>query len=584
MRKTNKKRVILKGLIALLVCVLIGEGVWYFWMHHYAQRQVVLKSAERPIWLSKRPMPKTVEPGAYLAALNAVLNQDLQQAAAFYLKVQQGDPENEKLQRESYFFNAILGNFEVLRPIVARLRNQNHPEFLAEYVTMGYAIQENDWLKVRQSIAEHKPLPLDKILLPLVKGWSYAATNEIEQAEKAMAPLLKEKGLRVYYYYHLGLMGLSVGNEALADSAFRQLAENKLMTFSFYPEIKAFYVRRGEWNLENPFYVQWQLFAAEQPATAELVMLAPVKFMTPIRGVAEVFYNISTALGAHQTSYESALVLSALSLYLNPQQELPKIWNAEILEQMQKPQLAAYYYDKLPPKTTQTMTFKKAMNLIACGRDEEALNLLTELQKTNRDSSPLWLALAAVYQNSHNWPMAIQAYTRILEIEGETNRSYASDIYFARAFIYNEEKQVQKAEADLEHALELNPENPMILNHLGYQWLEKEGTKEKGFDLISKAYALKKSDPHIIDSMAWAYYQRSEYEKALPLAEKTVDIMPQSSVANAHLGDIYAALGRHREALFQYNKALSLKYDLTPELKESLLEKKAAFIASSIKK
>ena len=75
--------------------------------------------------------------------------------------------------------------------------------------------------------------------------------------------------------------------------------------------------------------------------------------------------------------------------------------------------------------------------------------------------------------------------------------------------------------------------------------------------------------------MAYAFYRKADYQKALPLAEKTVDVMPQSSVANAHLGDIYAAMGRSREAQFQYHKALSLSYDLTPTLKASLTQKMA---------
>ena len=138
-----------------------------------------------------------------------------------------------------------------------------------------------------------------------------------------------------------------------------------------------------------------------------------------------------------------------------------------------------------------------------------------------------------------------------------------------------EQKQNLKAEEDLQKALELNPENPMLLNHLGYLWLEDEKKAEKGAELVEKAYKLRPSDPHIIDSMAFAYYRQKNYQKALPLAEKTVDVMPQSSVANAHLGDIYEGLGRHREAIFQYKKALALKYDLTPELRKELENKVA---------
>ena len=568
-----------KGMILLLAVSGLGLCTWlgYRWYEQKSPFPLLTKtkenSKEKLIWVSDKPAPKTIEPGAYLSALNAILNDDLEKAASLYLKVLHGDPENDKIRREAYFFNAMLGNFEVLRPVVPKMSPEHRVVFLTDYVEMGYALHDQNWSKVREKVANRRPLPLDEIVNPLVVAWSYAGENNLQEAMKALEPLKKQKGLTPYYYYHQGLIAMMLGNSFVAEEAFQKLASDKLLTVSLYPEIRDFFVRSGNWRIENPFYVQWQLFATEQPATAELIMQRESTKMTPIRGVAEAFYNISTAMGSSQNSYEGALILSALSLYLNPNQDLPKIWNAEILEQAGKPQLAAHYYKQLKGPLTQTVEFKKASNLISCGHEEEALPLLQELKRANRESTPLWLALANVYQKLKNWPAALRAYTRVLEIEGESNRTYASDIYFARSFIYSQQQQDALAESDLKKALELNPDNPMLLNHLGYQWLERDQTLDKGFELVEKAYKLRSTDPHIIDSMAYAYYRKAQYQKALPLAEKTVDIMPQSSVANAHLGDIYKALGRHREAVFQYRKALALKYDLTPELKEELSAK-----------
>ncbi|MBQ4471657.1 MAG: tetratricopeptide repeat protein [Alphaproteobacteria bacterium] len=559
--------------IIVLACVgAIGVGGWQM----YKQSQSTKDRAELPlVWVTDKPAPKTVEPGAYLAALNAIFNDDLDKAAAFYLKVLNGDPENTKLQREGYFFNAILGNFETLRPIVERLSQTSSPEFLTEYVRAAYAVQDNDWGRARESVKDRHYSTMDRVLAPLIRAWTYVGEKN---AKDAMAELEKIKELPAmvaYYSYHKGLMGLALGDKVLADSGFQEMAANKLLTVSFYPEIRAFYMQQGKWNIENPMYVQWQLFASEQPATAELIMSASPRLMSANRGIGEAFYNVSTALGSNKSNYESALILSAASLYLNKVQELPKIWSAEVLEQVGKPQLAAHYYDQLPDKITQTLAFKKATNLIACGRDQEALVLLNKLKVSNRDSTHLWLALAGIYQKKQNWPAAIQAYTRVLEIEGESNREYAADIYFARSFMYQENKQNKLAESDLKQALVLNPNNALVLNQLGYQWLEQDATLDEGFKLVEKAYQLKGADPHILDSMAYAFYRKADYQKALPLAEKTVDVMPQSSVANAHLGDIYAAMGRSREAQFQYHKALSLSYDLTPTLKASLTQKMA---------
>jgi len=573
---------IFKGTCGLAIIGGIGFACWMGYNYVRENDLSRAETSERIVWQGTRPVPATVEPGAYLAALHATFKDDLEKSAAYYLKVFQGDPDNEVAGREAYFFNAILGRFDLIQNIVEKLSPLSRFALFADYAHIGYALKANNWAVARQEIEARQEMPLAEITLPLLKAWTYVGENNFEGAMKALDPLSENSELSPYYHYHQGLIALALHQDFVADEAFQKLAQKDLPVFSMYPEIIAFYVSRGEWRAENPVYMQWKVFMTQQPATAELILQATAKPLNATRGVAEVLYNLSTAVGSTKDSYEGALILSALSLYLNPKQELPKIWSAEVLEQAQKPHLASYYYAQVPP-TTETMEFKKAMNLIACGRESEAKSSLLHLKNTNKNSAQLWWALATVYQHEKNWSAAARAYTHILEIEGESNRKQASNTYFARSFVYGAQKNKYLEEKDLKRALELNPENPMLLNHLGYQWLENDQMVDKGFDLVQQAYKMRASDPHIIDSMAFGYYRKADYQKALPLAEKTVDIMPQSSVANAHLGDIYRALGRNREAVFQYKKALVLKYDLTPELKQELLYKIAQQEGYSVK-
>jgi len=556
----------------LLAACVIASGVDAYYLYK-TQKEQADSTEKKMAWITERVIPETVRPGSYLAALNAVFYQDLGEAASLYLKTEQGDPENKKLLKESYLFNAVLGRFDEIRSIVSKLHEAKTGGLFVPYVQATYEVKKNDWKSARTNIEGANAELLNQFLNPLLKAWTYAGEKQFDEAIKALAPLKEDPGLLSYYFYHRGLIALTMQLNEEADSAFQELAKKDLMALSLYPEIKTFYLQKKKWNVDNPFFVKLQLFEAQQPATTELIMRRPPRVMTPIRGMAEAFYNSSTALGTNKAYFEKALILSGLSLFLEQKQELPKIWSAEVLEAVKRPELAAHYYKQLAHPLTQTVAFKKASNLIAIGKTKEALSILVPLRASNERSTPLWMALASAYQKEENWPAAIAAYSKVLSIEGESNREYASDIYFMRAFIYTEQKQLALAEADLKHALDLNPKNPKILNHLGYQWLEKDVTMEKGFDLVEQAYKLDASDPHIVDSMAYGYYRKANYKKALPLAEKTVDKMPQSSVANAHLGDVYLALGRRREAIFQYNKALALSYDLTPELKTELIQK-----------
>ena len=90
---------------------------------------------------------------------------------------------------------------------------------------------------------------------------------------------------------------------------------------------------------------------------------------------------------------------------------------------------------------------------------------------------------------------------------------------------------------------------------------------------IYRAHQFAPKKPHIWDSLAWGYYRQGEYQKALSFAERAADMIPYSALVQSHLGDIYLALGRKREAGYQYHKALNLKEDMTDNLKGQLLQK-----------
>lgn len=572
MRSKSISKVLLWGCAGL---GLLAAGVFGYRQSATESAKEVAQKEEKPLWVSATPVPKEIDTGAYLAALNAVFDEDIEKAADFYLKVLKGDPNNPTIQKEAYLLNAMLGNFEALRKVTTEIANNDKAGFYTDYTRLAYTVKDKKWDDALQILANRHPSPKEARTESLLKAWIYAAKQEYNESIRILDEMATQFGASFAYYYHKGLIALMAGDEVIADESFQKIAQNELLSVSFYPQIRAFYVSKGLWGLENPFFIQWQVFSASQPATAELLMLAGDKPITPEKGMAEVFYGLSTGQTVTQAGFESSLILNALSLYINPNQDLPKIWSAEILEKIQKPQLASYYYKKMNGPRTQTLEFKKAMNLLACGQEKQAHALLQQLKQTNQNSTPLWMSLASIYVAQKNWPAAIQAYTHILEIADKSDKAFLSEVYFARSFIYIEQNESTKAKTDLYQAIEMNPKNPILLNHLGYMLLEKGEELEKAFYFIEKAYQIKPNDPHILDSMAYAHLKKGNKAKALPFAERAVDRMPQSSVTNMHLGEIYESLGRFREAGYQYDKALALKYDMTPALKEEILQKMA---------
>src|SRR5207302_9406593 len=109
-----------------------------------------------------------------------------------------------------------------------------------------------------------------------------------------------------------------------------------------------------------------------------------------------------------------------------------------------------------------------------------------------------------------------------------------------------------RAEADLLHALELQPEQPLVLNYLGYSWVDKGLKLNDAMRMIQRAVDLRPNDGYIVDSLGWAFYRLGNYPQAAQQLEKAVELRPQDPTINDHLGDAYWQTGRAEEARNQW--------------------------------
>jgi len=227
--------------------------------------------------------------------------------------------------------------------------------------------------------------------------------------------------------------------------------------------------------------------------------------------------------------------------------------------------------------------FKKAVNLIYLNDLGAAEPILTQLSRNNLGDPLVHSLLADIYRDTNRPEQAINHYSLSIDLLKQIQEpKVLANVYFMRASAYEQIKKVDLAESDLIRSLMLDSSNPTVLNYLGYTWLEQGKNFSKAFEYIEKAHALAPDEPHILDSLAWAYYKQKDYQKALEMAEQVFDLLPGSSVAADHLGDIYRALGRYREAGYQYKKALDLSSDLKPEAL-SLVRKKQKELNKTLK-
>ncbi|HHI71753.1 MAG TPA: tetratricopeptide repeat protein, partial [Rhodobacteraceae bacterium] len=157
------------------------------------------------------------------------------------------------------------------------------------------------------------------------------------------------------------------------------------------------------------------------------------------------------------------------------------------------------------------------------------------------------------------------AYDQAIKLTGEPK---ADDwfLYYARGICFERIDEWDKANADFRMALKLNPDQPQVLNYLGYSMLEKNINLEEALSMIERAVSAVPNDGYITDSLGWALYRLRRFDEAAKYMERAAELMPVDPIVTDHLGDALWAVGRKREAEFQWRRALSFE----PEEKDAI--------------
>lgn len=553
----------MKKRICFVGCLLIGilvSGIIY--TQKTIQLPPLIKTEK--LWISARPLPDQIAMDAYLMGNVARSEHDLEQAIKAYLRVLEKDPENISLWEDTYSLAMIQGLPEMVIPHLSKIQTD---KLLADYARAVKAFQENDLNRALASLPPKKPHSSDKLLTPLVRSWIYAKKGEKEKALKEINSL---KDIPFIVGYHKVLLGFYLKEDNWIQQGIKQIGDNSIPAIGYFPLLKNVVTRTGNWD-RSALKKKYQELEQNYPTTADLLVQIGQTDITPEKGLAESLYFVSALGGNGTLTREEALAINSLALFLQPDKQMSLVWGAELSEGLHLPKVALSYYNRLKFHSA-TLSFKEASVRMALGQVEQALQIMETLEKTNKASVPLLTLLGQAYQEQERTEEALIIYDRLISLlEVNPKNEPLIQAYMIRGILYGPENNVQML-SDLKRARLLDPENAMLLNDLGYHQLES-GQVEEGFDLVQKAHRKKPEDPYILDSLAFGYWKKGQPNVALPLAERALDLMPQSALINAHLGDIYEALGRHREAKFQYKKALDLKTDLT-DIQITELDKK----------
>lgn len=536
--------------------------------------------------------------GAFLAARAAEADNDFESAIDYYERALAFEPDNQGIQQSLLLALVAEGRFDDALPHARALKSV--PE-MERFSRLGLAVdalrnekyaQAENWLKL---VLESD---LDRLITSIMSTWTELGQGRADEALKTLGDLEGPDWYRLFQSYHRALMLAQSGRDAEAEKAFDALLGD-VSAASAGPDTymraaeayAAWLAGRGEKDKALAALDKGETYITGRAATtilrekieADETVAFPVP--DPRAGAAEILLNIATALNRGGGEPFVKLYLN-YALALSPDNDDILIQLASLAEQQSEPEKAIGFYDRIKPGSPwrRLAELQTGLNLADLDRHDEAETYLNAAIEKDPDDIRAYLSLGRVYAVQKDFRSAAGVYDRAVARIKEPEREDWS-LFYQRGIAYERLKEWEKAEPNFFKALELYPDQPQVLNYLGYSWVDMNIKLEEGLELIGRAVELRPNDGYIVDSLGWAHYRLGRYEEAAKELERAVSLRPEDPVLNDHLGDAYWRTGRRLEATYQWSHARDL--DPEPELlaevekklKEGLPDKEAKRVA-----
>jgi tetratricopeptide (TPR) repeat protein len=524
-----------------------------------------------------------VEPGTslignFLAGRHAYAQRDIAAAARFYAAALKLAPEDPDLLRRAFALSVQDGRVKEALPIAQRLVAFDAKEALAAVLLVVDDVKGRRFAAAGKKLGAWTDGGLNSLLGPLLAAWALVGEGKAEEALAALKALEAQDKAPELYNLHVALVHEFAGRAADAESHYLKVTgSDAWLSLRVTLLLGGLYERTGRADKAKETY---RKYVAEHPGTQLLdddVVRAQAggapepRIRTAQVGAAEALLSVAVSR-RRPNAPDIALMLGRMALYLRPDFPVAQFLVGEILEAQERLESANAVYGAIDRGSSFAWMARQrlAANLNKMDRPDEAAQQLRAMAKERADKHGPLVSLGDILRGRQRFDEAVEAYDQAFQRVPVVERQHWSLLY-ARGIALERSKKWERAEADFLKALEFEPNQPHVLNYLGYSWVEKGMHLDRAKAMIEKAVELRPNDGYIVDSLGWVYYQLGEYEKAVRELERAVELRPEDPVINDHLGDAYWKVGRQLEARFQWQRSLTLKPE--PDLVAAIAKK-----------
>lgn len=516
--------------------------------------------------------------GNYLAAQEATRNRDNVAAANYYARALKRDPDNYLLLERAFTFEVSAGNEDRAGNLAARIIKDNASNRMARLVLAVDELGHGRMQNTREHLDAGTRGLYNGLAIDLITAWTWANDGEFELAEDVIDGINALGNEDLFQAYQLGLIYDVHGSDKLAEKNYkRAVVASGGGAARIVNAYGRFLERHGRGSEAIELYETFHKSRPDHPVISASLRRAISGEKTPDRlvrntrdGVAEALYSVAGLLARDRNTSLPFLYLQ-IALWASPDTVETKLLLGELYWQGRQFEKTARILADIPLSHpfAPNAAVQIALSLERMKRPQDAEYVLRRAIKQHPRDISATIALGDILRASEQYERAVNAYDRAFEIVGDDKGSWF--LYYSRGASLEQAGFWPEAERDLLAALERAPDQPIILNHLGYSWVDRGVRLNEGLELVQTAVDLSPGNGFIVDSLGWAYFRLGEYSSAVRHLERALELEPEDPTLHEHLGDAYWMAGRQREARFQWQH--SLDREPTPEQAVKVREK-----------
>ena len=505
--------------------------------------------------------------GNYLAARHAGTERDSAAAAAYYLNVLKADPKNPDLLGRAFLSVLTGGDIEQAGKLADRLLQVDRTDRIARLVVGVRALKQKDYSTARQDFAQSVRGPVTDLTATLLSAWALAGAGDTRASIDTMDKLSGPDWYSIFKDMHAGLILDLANNKKDAGKRYERAYKLDPTAVRMVEAYGRYLARSGDKADALKVYGDFNKVLPDHPLIVQEMKAVndgdklPLLVDSPQAGAAEALYGLGASIG-RRGGEDLALIYLQLALYLEPSHAMALLSLADLYESLKKPDLAIKVYERVPASSplSRNAEIQLAGDLDQLDRSDEAKKRLEHVIAEHPKDTEAILALGNIQRGRKEFAECADTYGKAIDTIATPDKSNWVVFYF-RGICYERSHQWSSAEADMKKALELYPEQPLVLNYLGYSWVDQGVHLDEGMDMIRRAVEQRPDDGYIVDSLGWAYFRTGNYEEAVKNLERAVELKPDDPTINDHLGDAYWRVGRTLEAHYQWSQAKDLGPD-----------------------